>query len=164
MCPSLRLTGQVWVRGPPVPHGSGGAMVPGRKTSGCWDQKKGRDASWEHLSSSVLVPSSQIGSLYLLQSLGSQGTLLSLGLPAVPRGFSTSYLKTLLISCFLKRSSLTVLALSMDLIRASASTCVRCLQWTCLKQHNLPGIWRGRCSNVAYFMDEETEAQRGSAS
>lgn len=41
--------------------------------------------------------------------------------------------KALFISCFLRRSSLTVLALSVDLI------CMRCGQWTCLKQCGLPG-------------------------
>lgn len=62
--------------------------------------------------------------------------------------------KAWLISSFLRRPSLTVMALFLDLIIAPACPCAR---WTCLRQQNLPGTY------VAYFIDEETQARRDSA-
>lgn len=72
--------------------------------------------------------------------LGPRGTLLSPGLPAVPSGFSTSYLQSL-AHILLPQEAFPDCSGPFRGSNNSTSMYVRCCpQWTCLKQHNLPGI------------------------
>lgn len=75
-----------------MPQGSGGVVVPSRKTPGCWAPRAGCQAG-----ASLLLYAG--GSMpgwkpLLLPNLGPGGALLSPGLPAQLHGFSTSYLQS----------------------------------------------------------------------